>query len=68
VKSSLAQLRESENLQCTIQTLAMLAARKGHASILDLYLKKGPTVDEAVHVSAGLDVGQLPGRSASSQR
>jgi hypothetical protein len=32
----------------------MLAARKGHASILDLYLKKGPTVDEAVHVSAGL--------------
>lgn len=52
-KSSFARLESDQSLLIPLQALAVLAARQGHANILDFCLQKGAKLDEDVGISAG---------------
>ena len=52
-KSSFARLESDQSLSIPLQALAVLAARQGHANILEFCFQKGAKLDEDVDISAG---------------
>jgi hypothetical protein len=52
-KSLFARLENDQSLPIPLQALAVLAARQGHADILEFCLQKGAELDEDVDMSAG---------------
>jgi hypothetical protein len=55
-KSSFARLENDPSLPIPLQALAVLAARKGQAQILEFCFQKGAKMDEDVDISAGQTV------------
>ena len=52
-KSSFAPLESEKSQPIPLQAIAVLAARQGHANILDFCLENGANFDEDVDMSAG---------------